>query len=159
MTLRDTDELYSPVIFRRGDPTLPGRTVPRRFLEVIAGENSPAFPNGSGRHDLAQAITSPRNPLTARVFVNRTWMHHFGEPLVDILSGVCDFLDATPGARALWPVHPNPHVREAIDRMDDWGPAWTARAETHEAMGMDQMRGNGSRDCSKKVARVESLTL
>jgi len=86
MTLRDTDELYSPVIFRRGDPTLPGRTVPRRFLEVIAGENSPAFPNGSGRHDLARAITSPQNPLTARVFVNRTWMHHFGEPLVETPS-------------------------------------------------------------------------
>ena len=42
----------------------------------------------------------------------------FGQPLVDILSGVCDFLDATPRARALWPVHPNPHVREAIERMD-----------------------------------------
>ena len=86
MTLRDADELYSPVIFRRGDPTLPGRTVPRRFLEVIAGPKAPPFPNGSGRRDLARSVTSPRNPLTARVLANRTWMHHFGEPLVETPS-------------------------------------------------------------------------
>lgn len=41
----------------------------------------------------------------------------FGEPLVQILTGICDFLDATPGARALWPVHPNPKVHEAIQRL------------------------------------------
>ena len=86
MTLRDTDELVSPVIFRRGDPTLPGRTVPRRFLEVLAGPGSAAFANGSGRLDLARAITSPANPLTARVLANRVWMHHFGEPLVETPS-------------------------------------------------------------------------
>jgi hypothetical protein len=28
------------------------------------------------------AITSPHNPLTARVLANRVWLHHFGEPLV-----------------------------------------------------------------------------
>jgi hypothetical protein len=86
MTLRDTDELVSPVIFRRGDPTLPGRTVPRRFLEVLAGPRSQEFLNGSGRLELARAITSPANPLTARVLVNRVWMHHFGEPLVETPS-------------------------------------------------------------------------
>ncbi|HAA49765.1 MAG TPA: hypothetical protein DCE43_08600 [Planctomycetaceae bacterium] len=82
MSLTDTDELFSPVIFRRGDPTLPGRGVPRQFLEVLAGKQAKPFPNGSGRRDLAFAITSPDNPLTARVLANRIWMHHFGEPLV-----------------------------------------------------------------------------
>ena len=43
----------------------------------------------------------------------------FGDPLVEILGGICDFLEATPNARALWPVHPNPKVREAIDRLGD----------------------------------------
>ena len=86
MTLRDTDELYSPVIFRRGDPTLPGQPVPRRFLQLIAGPKSVPFANGSGRSDLARAITSPKNPLTARVLANRVWMHHFGEPLVQTPS-------------------------------------------------------------------------
>jgi len=41
----------------------------------------------------------------------------FGEPLIEILSGICDFLEATPAARALWPVHPNPRVQEAISHM------------------------------------------
>ncbi len=82
MVLRDTEELYDPVIFRRGDPTLPGNRVPRRFLEVIAGPRPQPFASGSGRLDLARAITDPSNPLTARVLANRIWMHHFGEPLV-----------------------------------------------------------------------------
>ena len=86
MSLTDTDELFSPVIFRRGDPTLPGRPVPRRFLQLLAGKQAQPFPNGSGRRDLAFAITSPNNPLTARVLANRTWMHHFGEPLVQTPS-------------------------------------------------------------------------
>lgn len=34
------------------------------------------------RRQLAEWIASPENPLTARVFVNRLWLHHFGEGLV-----------------------------------------------------------------------------
>jgi hypothetical protein len=43
--------------------------------------------------ELAQAIASPQNPLTARVWVNRVWMHHFGQPLVESPS---DFGLQTP---------------------------------------------------------------
>jgi hypothetical protein len=56
--------------------------VPRRFLEVLSGRNRPAFKGGSGRLELAAAIASVGNPLTARVMVNRIWLHHFGEGLV-----------------------------------------------------------------------------
>ena len=44
---------------------------------------APAFQKGSGRLELAQAIASASNPLTARVFVNRVWLWHFGKGLVD----------------------------------------------------------------------------
>ena len=37
---------------------------------------------GSGRLELAQAIASKDNPLTARVLVNRVWKHHFGKGIV-----------------------------------------------------------------------------
>ena len=56
--------------------------MPRHFLTVIAGPNPPPFRVGSGRLQLAEAIINPRNPLTARVLVNRVWMHHFGEGIV-----------------------------------------------------------------------------
>jgi hypothetical protein len=61
----------------------PGEVVPRRFLEVLsAGRDRPRFRNGSGRVELANAIASKSNPLTARVMVNRVWQHHFGEGFV-----------------------------------------------------------------------------
>src|SRR5204862_5826437 len=60
----------------------PGPEVPRRFLEVLSEPDRPPFTNGSGRLELARAIASRDNPLTARVYVNRVWLHHFGEGLV-----------------------------------------------------------------------------
>jgi hypothetical protein len=48
----------------------------------FAGTNQPAIAQGSGRRELAAWIASPRNPLTARVIVNRVWQWHFGEGLV-----------------------------------------------------------------------------
>jgi hypothetical protein len=40
------------------------------------------FTKGSGRLELAEAIASPQNPLTARVMVNRIWQFHFGQGIV-----------------------------------------------------------------------------
>ncbi len=83
MVVQDAEVLCDPVIFQRGDPSARGNPVPRRFLGILDSPTRPAFSHGGGRLDLAQAIASPKNPLTARVWVNRVWMHHFGEPLVD----------------------------------------------------------------------------
>src|SRR4030095_11608127 len=48
----------------------------------IAGDKAKPFTKGSGRLELAQAITDRNNPLTARVIVNRVWSYHFGKGLV-----------------------------------------------------------------------------
>ncbi|MSU57464.1 MAG: DUF1553 domain-containing protein [Pedosphaera sp.] len=69
-------------VFLRGNPGNPGPVAPRQFLEVLSGPRPVPLTNGSGRLDLARAIASPANPLTARVFVNRVWLHHFGAGLV-----------------------------------------------------------------------------
>ncbi len=66
----------------RGNLLRPGTIAPRRFLRIVEGAEPARFTTGSGRLELAEAIVSPRNPLTARVFVNRVWMHHFGKGLV-----------------------------------------------------------------------------
>jgi hypothetical protein len=69
-------------VFLRGNPGNPGDEAPRRFLEVLSEPSRPPFTNGSGRLELARAIASRDNPLTARVYVNRVWLHHLGEGLV-----------------------------------------------------------------------------
>jgi hypothetical protein len=68
----------------RGNPATLGAEAPRRFLAVLASEPSgpEPFAQGSGRLELARAIASPENPLTARVIVNRVWERHFGRGLV-----------------------------------------------------------------------------
>jgi cytochrome c553 len=98
MVLVDAPELYEPRVFVRGNPAQPGQPVPRRFLQLLAGDEPPPFKHGSGRLDLARAIVAPDNPLTSRVLVNRVWMYHLGEPLVSTPS---DF-----GTRSTPPTHP-----------------------------------------------------
>jgi hypothetical protein len=98
MVLNDLPQPTNPHVLIRGNPGRPGKEVPRRFLQVLSPPETPAFQKGSGRLELAQAIINPSNPLTARVIVNRVWMHHFGRGLVATPS---DF-----GARGALPSHP-----------------------------------------------------
>ena len=74
-------------IYLAGDPTKKGDVAPRAFPAIFtSGERKPFEPSGSGRRELADAIASPRNPLTARVMANRVWAGHFGFGLVRTLS-------------------------------------------------------------------------
>jgi hypothetical protein len=86
-------------VFVRGDASARGPVVPRRFLRVLCdGEPKPFGRGESGRRELAEAIADPRNPLTARVIVNRVWALYFGRPLVGTPSNF--------GARGERPTHP-----------------------------------------------------
>ncbi len=85
-------------VFVRGDITNKGPLARRHFLHVLCDGEPAPFHQGSGRLELAEAIASPKNPLTARVIVNRVWARYFGRPLV-----------ATPsnfGALGERPTHP-----------------------------------------------------
>ena len=69
----------------RGDPDRLGDEVPRGFIRCASGGGSagpPLATETSGRLELAEWIASPSNPLTARVMVNRVWLHLFGRGLV-----------------------------------------------------------------------------
>lgn len=89
---------HNSKIHRRGDPSNLGPEVPRRFLQLFGGQELPKDAKGSGRAELAQWLTEPTNPLTARVMVNRIWQHHFGKGLVTTPN---DF-----GTRGAAPTHP-----------------------------------------------------
>ncbi|MEY4775568.1 MAG: hypothetical protein RL759_81 [Verrucomicrobiota bacterium] len=70
-------------IYVRGNPYATGAIVPRGALRVASWDKLPAIPAGqSGRLQLAEWIADRRNPLTARVTVNRLWQKLFGEGLV-----------------------------------------------------------------------------
>ena len=70
-------------IYVRGNPYATGAIVPRGALRVASWDKFPAIPAGqSGRLQLAEWIADRRNPLTARVTVNRLWQKLFGEGLV-----------------------------------------------------------------------------
>ena len=83
-------------VLRRGDCFKPGIPVTPGTPEVLTQESlerdtvkktNKALhqlpPETSGRRlELARWITSPENPMTARVLMNRLWMHHFGEAIV-----------------------------------------------------------------------------
>lgn len=98
MVLYDNPQPQNSRIFIRGNASNQGDEAPRQFLEILSDQNRQPFSNGSGRLELARAIASRENPLTARVLVNRAWLHHFGEGLVTTPD---DF-----GNRAEAPSHP-----------------------------------------------------
>ncbi len=98
MTMADSPEPHNERVFIRGNPGNPGEEAPRQFLPCLAGDKLQPFTQGSGRLELAQAIASRDNPLTARVLVNRVWLNFFGTGLVRTPS---DF-----GLRSDPPTHP-----------------------------------------------------
>ena len=108
MVVADRPNPQDTAVMLRGQADVRGDVVPRSFLEVLSpgGRRSP-FRQGSGRLELAQCIASKANPLTARVMVNRVWMHHFGEGFVRTPDDL--------GTQAEAPTHP-----ELIDYLSSY---------------------------------------
>jgi len=86
-------------IYVRGNPYAPSTVVPRGVVRVASWDRMPAIPAGqSGRRQLADWLADERNPLTARVTVNRLWQKLFG-------TGIVPSVDYF-GARGEKPTHP-----------------------------------------------------
>ncbi|MEI7688155.1 MAG: DUF1553 domain-containing protein, partial [Planctomycetota bacterium] len=107
-----------------GNPAKLGEVAPRRFLRVIAGdEPQPFSATASGRLELANAIASRDNPLTARVMVNRVWQRHFGRGIVGTSSNFGELGDR--------PTHPELLDYLAVRFMDQ---NWSLKALHREIL-------------------------
>jgi hypothetical protein len=140
MVLLDAPQPINPRVFLRGNPGRQGKPVPRQFLRIVAGEKRKPFQHGSGRLELAQAIVSQENPLTARVMVNRVWAHHFGAGLVRTTS---DF-----GVRSEAPSHAELLDWLAAAFMDE---GWSIK-KLHRLIVLSQAYAQASNDrpeCSR----------
>ena len=87
----------------RGNINKPKDVVAPAGIAALAGLPAdfglaPDAPEARRRVKLAEWLTDPRNPLTARVFVNRVWHYHFGQGIVDTPSDL--------GAQGGRPSHP-----------------------------------------------------
>lgn len=112
MAVQDAARPRNSAVFIRGEAENKGEIVPRRFLEILAGETRRPFTNGSGRLELAHAIVNKSNPLTPRVMINRIWQHHFGTGFVPTPD---DF-----GTMSEPPSHPELLDYLAIEFQKDW---------------------------------------
>jgi cytochrome c553 len=81
--VRDAKTVADTELRIRGEAEKLGPVVPRGFLSTIDVPDAPKVNlHQSGRLELAQWLTSARNPLTPRVLANRVWQHLFGRGLV-----------------------------------------------------------------------------
>jgi hypothetical protein len=82
MGVRERDVMIDSPLYARGELDQPRGVVPRGLVRVLCAETPAPIAAGSGRRELADWLASPANPLTARVMVNRVWLHLFGRGLV-----------------------------------------------------------------------------
>ena len=120
--MHDGDKPADMPIFIRGNPYAPGPIVPRGVIQVASWAKLPEIPQGqSGRMQLADWLADSRNPLTARVTVNRIWQKLFGEGLVRSI----DYF----GTRGETPSHPELLDHLATRFMDNgWSQKQLIRA-------------------------------
>ena len=117
----------SPFLIR-GDPFSEGPEMEPDFLTVAKyGDPPTELPRANGRTSgrrlaLAQWLTSEENPLTARVWVNRVWHHHFGRGIVSSLDNF-----GVVGER---PTHPELLDWLAVDFMEN---GWSTK-ELHRTI-------------------------
>ena len=111
MGVSERDEAVDSPLYVRGELDQPGEVVARGLVRVLCDGSTDSIAAGSGRRELADWLASPANPLTARVIVNRVWLHLFGRGLVPTPDNF--------GAAGRPPSHPELLDNLAVEFMAD----------------------------------------
>ena len=127
-------------VFIRGNVERKGPVAERRFLRLLSEGEPEPFKDGSGRRELAEAISSRSNPLTARVMVNRLWGLFFGRPLVRTPSNF--------GHSGMLPTHPELLDDLAVRFMEN---GWSIKAIVREIV-MSSTYRQSSRASSQQAS-------
>jgi len=127
-------------VFLRGNVERKGPIVERRFLTLLSEGEPEPFKDGSGRRELAEAISSRNNPLTARVMVNRLWGLFFGRPLVQTPSNF--------GHSGMLPTHPELLDDLAVRFMEN---GWSIKTLVREIV-MSSTYRQSSLDTSRRAS-------
>ena len=144
--LTDNEEPSVSYLLKRGDPVGFGDPVDPGVPTVIQNAAlktyAPAspFPGASGRRlALAQWLTQPNHPLTARVAVNQIWSRHFGRGIVATVSNF--------GRSGMPPSHP-----ELLD--------WLATEFVARGWSMKQLhRSIVTAQAYRQTSHVDAATL
>ncbi len=113
MGVQSKDRPVNARLLERGEFDKPAQEVSRGFPQVLCGEPAEIESRSSGRLELARWIGSQENPLTARVMVNRIWLHLMGNGIVGSPENF--------GATGQPPTHPELLDYLAVEFMEnDW---------------------------------------
>ncbi len=86
MVLEERKEPRESFVFTKGDFTRHAARVFPGFPKIVSdqmGGSVRGIDNSANRLDLAKWLVDPKNPLTARVTINRIWMRYFGKGIVE----------------------------------------------------------------------------
>lgn len=141
-------------LLMRGNPQSPGDEVYPSFPSVLSPPEPEILPLAEGavssgrRTALAKWMTSPSNPLTSRVMVNRLWQYHFGRGIVRTSS---DF-----GFQGSKPTHPELLDWMAARFVED---GWSIKAMHRLIMNSAayQMSSSGREDALAKDATNDNF--
>lgn len=127
-------------IFLAGSAVSPGPVAPRHFLTLMPAKLKAVGPQGSGRRELAEAMASAENPLTARVMVNRIWHHVFGRGIV---TSTDDF-----GRNGAAPSHP-----ELLDYLagEFVGEGWSVKGMVRRLVTSAAFRQGSSAEAAARA--------
>lgn len=158
MAVRDSQKIEDAFVCIRGEVNLRGETVARGFLDICPPESNDSTSqetggvsmpaDQSGRVQLAQWICDPDHPLTARVIVNRVWMHLIGEGLVRTVDNF--------GVLGERPSHPELLDRLAITFLRD---GWSVKKLIRTIVTSETYRQSTDFDANAMTVDAENRLL